>query len=459
MQFTDVLVDNLGYILAFGGYMDFINNSEQINSIVENIIGGICVFAVMDDMSLAPLYLNEGFYRMLGYSHKELDNMIKMLRMCIIPDDLPVFEQGLNDILKDDGAVEFEFRTVTGDGNIRWLQVRGNMYGILEGYRIIAGLVLDVTTRRSIEEELKLQAERLNILSESVREHIIDYNPRTDVMNVKLDKSAISHGDIVIKDFISSYDFGRTNPEDAKFIHEMISAASKSQMSDSLEFRSSFFEDDEQFHWNKINITSVLGNDGYVSRIVGRVVNIDEEKKKEEELRLKADIDPLTGLYNKGAATTLISKAIEDYKNQKVNCAMLMLDLDNFKAVNDNLGHAVGDTVIADTGRILKETFKGRDIVGRMGGDEFMIFIVDIKDINDAMILAGKLNKLMRRTFGDSVTNVSVSSSIGIAEYNGLEADFNELYIKADKALYNTKENGKNGRTLYCETTMERIGD
>ena len=425
---------------------------EQLSAVVDNIISGICIFALSDKRDIIPVYLNEGIYRMLGYTHAELEKMLKNIRRIIIPDDMTVFEQGIDDILKDDGAIEFEFRTVTGDGNIRWLQVRGNLYGKADGYPLLAGVVIDATERKSIEEQLALQAERFNILSESTKEHLLDYNSRTDVMNIRLDKSAFLHGEIVIKDFdVSDAYASIAHPDDVQFVKEFITAARLRPMSDQLDFRSNYFEKNgsKEYHWYRANITSVRGADGYVSRIVGRVVNIDEQKQRELELKRKADKDALTGLYNKGTATELIKDAIVDDAMEKKISALIMIDLDHFKSVNDTFGHAVGDAVLENAGKILSDTFKGRDIVGRMGGDEFMILMRDIYNGNDALKIAAKLNQLLTRDVSDSQGLVTVTASIGITVCDGVITDFQKLYEQADRALYDTKERGRNGRTLF----------
>ena len=383
----------------------------------------------------------------------ELEKMLKNLRRIIIPDDLQRFDQGINDILKDDGAVEFEFRTVTGDGGIRWLQVRGNLYGKQDGYPLVAGVILDATDRKSVEEEFALQAERLNILSQSVREHFIDYNARTDVMNIRVDSGAYNRGERVIKDFITEHKFTTIPEEHVNFIKETANAAIHSAINDTIDFESTYFEDDGEYHWYRATITSVRGTDGYVSRIVGRVVNIDAEKKREQELLIRADVDSLTGLYNKGAATSLIEEAISRCCSEKIKAALMMLDLDHFKSVNDTLGHATGDMVIQEAGTLLQESFKGRDIVGRMGGDEFMVFMYDIKGVQDAVSVAEKLNKELRREYGDSISSVHISSSIGIAMCDIENGDtFEKAYKRADMALYASKENGRDCYTVYDES-------
>lgn len=428
---------------------EFIIENESLTSIVESIITGVCIFALSDDRKLLPVYLNEGLYRMLGYSHKELDRMLKDIRLSIIPDDLPAFEEGIDDILSDDGAVDFEFRTVTGSGSIRWLQIRANLYGKMEGYPLIAGVVLDCTERKSVEEELALQQERLNILRESIKEHFVDYNSRTDVLNIKIDNKEFNRKENIVKDFMEQYNFEVVHPDDIEMLREIITAARKVPMTDTVDFRSNYFEEGNDFLWYRATLSSVRGADGYVSRIVGRIVNIDQEKKKELELKLKADKDALTGLYNKGTAITLIKNSIDECKSENQKAAMIMIDLDHFKSVNDTFGHAAGDMILEEAGKKLSETFKGRDIVGRMGGDEFLVFMTDIKGADDAVGISKKLNKLLTRNVNNSQGNVTVTASIGIAILDDNQYDYETLFGMADKALYVTKENGRNGHTLY----------
>lgn len=437
--------------------MEYKMPAEELAAIVDSMISGVCVFSLGEGRRIFPVHINDGMYRMLGYSPNELERMLRDIRLNIIPDDLPIFEQGIDDVLKDDGAVEIEFRTVTGDGSIRWLQVRANLYGKMDGYPLFIMVVIDATERKSIEEELALQAERINILSESTKEHLVDYNSRTDVLNLRLDNSAYQKGEVVIKDFIEKRHFSSVHPDDLESFEEIINTARRKPLSDVVEFRCNYFDRTiEDYQWYRATITSVRGADGYVSRIVGRIVNIEAEKQKELALRIRADKDSLTGLYNKGAATTLISESMAKCKEEGSLGALIMFDLDHFKSVNDTFGHAVGDMVIEGAGKVLNDAFKGRDIVGRMGGDEFMVFMADIKGLDDAVGIAKRLNKELTRKIENSEGTVTVTASIGIALYDAANEllEYKELYERADKALYVTKESGRNGRTVFSDNMI-----
>lgn len=424
-------------------------SESSLAQIVESIITGVAIFAVTEDRKLIPVYMNEGLYRMLSYSHKELDKMLQNIRRNVIPDDLPVFESGLDDVLSDNGAVDYEFRTVTGDGNIRWLHVRANLYGKLDGYPLVAGVILDCTERKRIEEELALQNERLNILSETVKEHFVDLNLRTDVINIRVDNSAYSKGEHIIKNFVEKKEFSGLHPDDMERFWSVIESASKKNLSDSFDFRSTYFENDEEYHWYRATISSVRGVDGYVSRIVGRIANIDEAKHRELELQRRADKDALTGLYNKGTAKELVAEAILENAKENKLAAMIMIDLDHFKDVNDTFGHSAGDKLLEDVGKVLNDSFKGRDIVGRMGGDEFMVFMTNIKSQDDAIMISGRLNKMLTKRINKTDGEITVTASIGIAICDSSITEYEKLFERADSALYKTKEGGRNGKTLY----------
>ena len=423
----------------------------SLSQIVESIITGVAIFAIDENRRLIPVYMNEGLYRMLSYSHKDLERMLVDIRRSIIPDDLPQIEEGLDEILSDNGAVDYEFRTVTGDGNIRWIHIRANLYGKVDGYPLVAGVILDCTERKRIEEELALQNERLNILSESVKEHFVDLNLRTDVLNIRLGNKIFNNGEIILKDFLAKKELPSVHKEDIEKVFSVIESASKRNLNDSFDFRSNYFEGDEQYHWYRATISSVRGVDGYVSRIVGRISNIDEAKKRELELQRRADKDALTGLFNKGTAMELVKEAMLTNSDEGKLAAMIMIDLDHFKDVNDTFGHAAGDKLLEDVGKVLNDSFKGRDIVGRMGGDEFMIFMTDIKSENDAVSISARLNKMLTKRIVKTQGEVTISASIGIAICDSDMTDYEALFKRADKALYTTKENGRNGNTLYKE--------
>ncbi len=179
-------------------------------------------------------------------------------------------------------------------------------------------------------------------------------------------------------------------------------------------------------------------------RMLCLIENIDREKQLTEE----ASRDSLTRLYNKATTTKLISNIMQESTPMQDTHALFIIDIDNFKTINDTCGHAFGDRVIIMFASVLKRHFRDTDIVGRVGGDEFILCCKNLPSLEwldeKAQLLSQALNMMVEydgKTF-------TTSCSIGISVYFKHGDNFQDLYKNADKALYMTKERGKNGYTI-----------
>lgn len=190
---------------------------------------------------------------------------------------------------------------------------------------------------------------------------------------------------------------------------------------------------------------------------VSRINNVLESQrrlnvmlKEQEELKVKAEIDEMTKLFNKATAEKMAKQILEEYPDE--NHAILMIDIDNFKNVNDSLGHDVGDHVISVVAGIISMQFGGSDIVGRIGGDEFMVFMKNVKDREDARRKAQNIVDALCKKENLSIPDcVSVSIGMAFSDESGIE--YEPLFKKADEALYVSKEKGKS-----CYTEYSKIG-
>lgn len=426
--------------------MAFEINFEEFNSMINNVIAGICFFEYEND-KLKPIFVNDGFFRMLGYSKAVGMGYLKNVERNIIPEDMPIFEQGIEDVLKDDGSVEAEFRTVTGSGNIRWLQVRGNLYAREGSKYIIVTVIQDITEKKNIEEELQRQAERLHILLEAEGEKILDYNAKTDVLVVKTSGDYMSVGEIILNRYIQRFDASKIHMEDVNHYRAVFDGLLKSPKHDSVEIRTNRF--DNGYNWYQMNLTSLLGAEGYVTRIVGRMININDKKLHEMDLQLQNERDALTGLYTENVTLQLIQNAMfEDGENDVLN-ALMVIDLDNFMEVNKLLGYAHGDKILEETGNYLSKVFKGSDIVGRGQYDKFIIYIRNFNTFSDIDLLASNIVKNVDYKLFHEKDEINVTCSIGIAVYPYHGASFDELMDKAERALLRAKANGKGMYRIY----------
>jgi diguanylate cyclase (GGDEF)-like protein len=172
-------------------------------------------------------------------------------------------------------------------------------------------------------------------------------------------------------------------------------------------------------------------------------------------LSKKAQTDQLTGLLNKKSFEELVTGALDtDTADTELRFALILMDVDNFKGINDSLGHAIGDEVLAGVGKLLRESFRECDLAGRIGGDEFCVLMklpANMDDIYPELISnkCTALGAAFREIYRDLNGESRVSASIGISIYNQHGSTFQELYEAADKALYMSKERGKNTFTIY----------
>ena len=160
-----------------------------------------------------------------------------------------------------------------------------------------------------------------------------------------------------------------------------------------------------------------------------------------------AGLDPLTKVYNKSATAEYIETALAN----STNGALLMIDIDNFKKINDTYGHLFGDEVLCDFTKAVKNLFRFDDIVGRVGGDEFVVYMKNVSDIEEIKAKATKVCKAVSGIYVGENTDISISASIGIATNPKDGKDFKTLFAKADTAMYYSKNSGKNSFTIYDE--------
>ncbi len=201
---------------------------------------------------------------------------------------------------------------------------------------------------------------------------------------------------------------------------------------------------DNNYHWVRLVLRmfkDVESNDVYA---FAYGFDIDKEVHERQALMLGAQTDIFTGLYNKATIEALIGEEV--IKGAGI---MLLLDIDDFKSINDRFGHEAGDRVLKYFSDLLLNIFRKSDIVGRVGGDEFMIYIKDTADILIAEDKASEILKALKTGVDYENNRIIVTSSIGVTVINEKNYSFSEAYNQADSALYEAKFNGKNGYVIY----------
>jgi len=193
-------------------------------------------------------------------------------------------------------------------------------------------------------------------------------------------------------------------------------------------------------------------NDGSILGYEGIIRDITDRKRTEEELAYMATHDPLTGLPNRMLCNDRLTMALAHAHRNKKKLAVMMLDLDRFKEINDTMGHNVGDQLLQAVGNRLKELLRDSDTVARIGGDEFIIVLPEIARIENAILIAQRVLEIMQKPFVFDSYKVHITFSIGVAIYPDNGEDISTIVKNADIAMYHAKKQGRDNYQRFTPT-------
>ncbi|MEJ2466411.1 MAG: EAL domain-containing protein [Candidatus Thiodiazotropha sp.] len=208
-----------------------------------------------------------------------------------------------------------------------------------------------------------------------------------------------------------------------------------------------------------LRIAAVKQQDGIITGYVATFSDITEKLRQEKALRKLAYHDPLTGLHNRAAFLEMFERALGHSERRGQQLALLYLDLDRFKKINDTLGHVIGDRVLEEAAKRLQEAVRSDDEVARLGGDEFIIMLEDFAHEESPARVARKVNSLLGQPILIEHHVLHVTTSIGIAVYPEDGEDATSLLKNADSAMYMAKREGRNGYHYFTQAMAQREED
>lgn len=309
---------------------------------------------------------------------------------------------------------------------------------------IIGCLLLILRSRTKLNRMIATDIKKHYQLYELSNEHFFEYDLKNDSLFLSLQNNEAA-GRREENITIPKHKNGRP-------AEDILSAQQKKEFLDIITTGKDGIEDmrlhmpDDTYRWMRIAYRQITDETGRLVYVIGKLTDIDEEYKEKSSLIEMAQKDGLTNVYNRSTCKALITQELSKLKTGQKS-ALLILDIDNFKAVNDEFGHYGGDIVLKEAAKLLPVVFGSQNIVGRLGGDEFTVYL---KDAQDRSLLEHNCDFLcaqMRQIrLPDSSKSFTVSVGVSIAVSG---ADYNDLYKNADKALYQAKENGRDG---YCIT-------
>lgn len=252
------------------------------------------------------------------------------------------------------------------------------------------------------------------------------------------------------------YLYKHVHPDDISTFKQFIDSLSTEDIYSAFELR--FICSDAVYYWFKINCTLITDKNNLPAKLIGNIVNVESQSSEEATLKKDSDLDSLTGLLNK---STLENYAKSVFNNQKDfnTHALFIIDLDNFKQVNDTWGHTYGNKILADVSAKISRIFSPKDLIGRLEGDSFAVLLnlQDLDPSKTAFDLITQKAEILRKNLYESYTRhgntyITISASIGIAIYDKDGNTYSALSNHAHAALRKCKENGKNSYCFYTGT-------
>ncbi|HET7780428.1 MAG TPA: EAL domain-containing protein [Rudaea sp.] len=362
------------------------------------------------------------------------------------PDDRAALDERIADHLAGrTGQLESEHRLRGRDGQWLWVHVRGKIVEYDEDGKALrmCGTVRDVSSSRAAERERRIAAEVIDSMTEAVC--VTDLEFRFTSINRAFARMTGYDESAAIGQSAALLDCDRHPPEYYQ--------AMRDQFVRNGHWRGELWQkrhDGTEFLcW--LEISAVLDSDGTRTHYVCVMNDITDRKRAEQELRYLANYDPMTGLPNRALLSERLTQAIVRARRRRRCVAVLFLDLDRFKHINDSMGHAAGDRTLRAAGARLRERVALTDTVARIGGDEFTVVLENVERAEDAEACARDLlHAFVVPLHLESGEEVVISPSIGISLYPDHGQAPDELLKFADTAMYQAKESGRNTYMMYA---------
>lgn len=427
----------------YGGYgEDYLDREELETMLKETGIGIALVSPHPDGIKL--IYTNDSFFDIFGYTREEYEGLDERIRLNLFnySDFMKVIARVNTEYLPGE-VQKFECRVNKKGGEEGWaLFVTRRPHNAKPGDQRFVCNIVDITEIKMLQMQIQAEKERYELVEEISDDILFTYDVEADVFEcspkilrslrkfTKVDNAVerITYGDVFdhrdIPQFVEAFSAAlsgrRVNAFDARIINLRGDAV-----------------------WYRMRFAAIYDKEGNPIRLVGTMRDVDKEKKEKTRLIAQAETDQLTGFLNKLSTGMKVNELLRDFNSE--NGAMFLIDIDDFKALNDTYGHAEGDNFLREFTKKLLLAFRTSDVLGRVGGEELLIYMdgcgADRAQIRErAKHIQEVCNSIRIESNPDMVT----TCSIGIAIYPDDGDSYSELFEKSDEAMYHVKKNGKN---------------
>lgn len=417
-------------------------SEEQFRAIADCTVN----WEVWWGMDGKPRWVNPSVMEYTGYTVEECMAMEDFRAQMIYAEDLPRVAPELDKGLRGERGDDLEFRCVRKDGSLFWLSVSWipitDANGALAGYRTSGR---DITERKQVEAELRIAAVAFDSLEGIM---VTDAESRIlRVNNAFAKMTGYSAAEIIGQ----TPDLLRSDRHTEQFYDEIWETV---QHFGGWQGEVWTRRKNGKVYPEWLTISAVKSDDGLVTHYVGTHHDITERKIAEERIKELAFFDALTRLPNRTLLLDRLKQAIAVSARNKTCSALLFIDLDHFKTLNDTLGHDKGDLLLKQVAQRLALSVRTNDTVARVGGDEFVVVLESLhknpqEAANQTKAIGEKILSVLDMPYQLEDVDYRATASVGATVFHGRQASIDELLKQADLAMYKSKETGRNAMSFF----------
>ena len=388
-------------------------------------------------------FVNNKFKEYTGFSDEELLDRDSL--SLVFPEDRERVRQNAILMLKGKTSLPYEFRVINKKGEIMWtLETVASI--TYRRQRAVLGNYMDITGQKDMEEAIREREERFRAIIENIEDGYAEIDIGTNF-------TFFNDSFLRIVGYTRDEFMGINLQEviDQEELPRLIQAVDEvrktGKASRGVEIK--FIRKGGASRYVETSISLIKDVKGQTVGFRGIIRDTTDRREMEDTIRKLAYYDSLTGLPNRLLLRDRLSMAIAYAKRNKKKLALMMLDLDKFKEVNDTLGHQMGDCLLQRVGDRMTDLVRESDDVTRMGGDEFVVLLPEISRVEDSVVVAKKILASFQEPFLCNDHKLSITTSIGIAIFPDHGQDGNTLMKHADIAMYQAKGKGGNNYQIF----------
>ena len=431
--------------------------TRLLTTITDNLVG--MIYRCRVDAIWTMEFVSDGCLKLTGFRPDELvfNNRVSYDQITL-PEDRERVSRTIHAALEQNEIFNVEYRIRRADGHVCWVLERGVGLRDETGRPVrIEGYIQDISERIAADDMLREAVRRYGSIFEHATEGIFQTTPEGRYLNANPALARI-YGHASTEALIADlHDIERqlyvSPTRRDEFVRLM------QEQGGVRNFESQVYRHDGRIIWITENARVVRNTDGSVQLFEGTVVDITEHKQHLAELEYQASHDNLTGLPNRSLLRDRIERAIVKARRDSHQVAVVFVDLDHFKLINDSLGHHVGDRLLLEVADRLLACVRGHDSVARQGGDEFVIVLTEQHDENETLAIVSRLLESISQPWVDAGKEYGLSCSIGISCYPQDGDDSDALLRCADAAMYKAKSSGRSTYHFYTPELNAAISE